>query len=87
LVREAGIDQDRQKGGDQNRHAVLNLKTSEVDKAIERWRQVKHKAEAYSIHLSDQQAALLATLDEQKRRLAAKVEEITLALEEEGGAA
>jgi hypothetical protein len=82
LVSEAEIDQDGRKGGDRNRLAMLNVKTSEVDKAIERWRQAKHKAEVYSIHLSDQQAALLTTLDEQKRRLAAKVAEITLALEE-----
>ncbi|MCE5269503.1 MAG: hypothetical protein LLG00_16625 [Planctomycetaceae bacterium] len=52
---------------------------STFEKAIERWQRIKHKAEAYSEYLGDRQATLLAKLDEQKRRLTAKVAEITAA--------
>lgn len=48
-----------------------------MDHAIERWQLIKHKAEAYSEYLGDRQASLLATLAEQRRRLAAKIEEVT----------
>jgi len=52
---------------------------STFDKAIARWQAIKHKAEAYSEYLGDRQAALLAHLDEQKKRLAQKVAELTAA--------
>jgi len=51
------------------------------DRAVEQWQKIKHKAEAYSEYLGDRQAALLATLDDQKRRLSAKVAELTAAKE------
>jgi len=46
-------------------------------KAIERWTIIKYKAEAYSEYLGDRQDALLAILDEQKTKLAAKVAKLT----------
>jgi len=48
-------------------------------KAIERWQVLKHKAEAYSEYLGDRQAALLAHLDAQKKRLAEKIAQLTAA--------
>lgn len=56
-----------------------NDKTREstMTKAIERWKVLKHKAEAYGEYLGDRQANLLSLLDEQKRRLAAKIADCT----------
>lgn len=56
-----------------------NEKTREstFEKAVEKWQQIRHKAEAYSEYLGDRQASLLTHLDAQKRRLAAKVSELT----------
>jgi hypothetical protein len=48
-----------------------------MEHAIEKWQIIKHKAEAYSEYLGDRQASLLATLADQRRRLAAKVAEVT----------
>ena len=45
-------------------------RTNTMEKAVEKWQTIKHKAEAYSAYLGDRQAALIAELDEQKRRLA-----------------
>jgi len=54
-----------------------STRTGTMDHAIERWTIIKHKAEAYSEYLGDRQASLLATLADQRRRLAAKIDEIT----------
>jgi len=58
-----------------------NEKTRETtfEKAITRWQQIKHKAEAYGEYLGDRQATLLSYLDDQKRRLAARVAELSTA--------
>ncbi len=50
---------------------------STMDNAVERWQIIKHKAEAYSEYLGDRQASLLATLAEQRRRLATRIDEVT----------
>ena len=54
-------------------------RASTFEKATAKWQQIKHKAEAYSEYLGDRQALLLAHLDEQKQRLAAKVNELMTA--------
>jgi hypothetical protein len=56
-----------------------STRTSTMDKAVARWQIIKHKAEAYSEYLGDRQTALLATLDEQRKRLAQKVNELMAA--------
>jgi hypothetical protein len=54
-----------------------STRESTFDRAIERWQLAKHKTESLAEALGDRQAALLAHLDAQKTRLAARVAELT----------
>lgn len=48
-------------------------RTSTMDAAIERWKQIKHKAESYAEYLGDRQATLLDELTAAKGRLAERI--------------
>lgn len=48
-------------------------RSSTFENAAERWRQIRHKAEAYSEYLADRQTAILDRLEETKRKIAERV--------------
>lgn len=54
-----------------------STRPSTMEHAIERWKIIKHKTEAYAEYLQDRQGNLLAVLAEQRKRLAEKVNEVT----------
>jgi hypothetical protein len=58
-----------------------HTRESTFEKAVEKWTTVRHKAEAYSEYLGEKQAGLLARLDAEKSRLAAKVSALAIAKE------
>lgn len=54
---------------------------STMDKAVERWKTIKHKAECYGEYLGERQSNLLAQLADAKQKLSEKIEALHAAKE------